>query len=125
MREFGKVLSPEQIAAVPSPSKPWVEPTEIVPVPTPEEMATWFPSEAAEDCRFGWEQNVTTGERKAIELTLDEYRQRHVNKIVSRNEYVVRKAAEDKAAARKALTDRLVDALEADPTLLDRITKST
>jgi hypothetical protein len=110
MREFGKVLTADEIAAVPTPSKAWVEPTGLQPVPTPEEMANWFPSEVAEDRRFRWEQNVTTGERKAIELTLEEYRARHVAKIVSKNEYVVRKAAEAVAARRKAVLDRLIDA---------------
>jgi len=110
MREFGKVLTPEQVDAVPRPSKPWVEPTEIQPVPTAAEMATWFPSETDEDRRFRWEQNVTTGERKAIELTLDEYRARHVAKIISKNEYVMSKAAEAVAARRKAVLDRLIDA---------------
>ena len=101
----------------------WVAPTEVMPVPTPEEMANWYPDEASENVCFRWEQNVTTGERKAIELTLDEYRARHVAKIVSKNKHVLRKQSEAKAAARKALNDRLVDALEADPTLLDRLTK--
>jgi len=123
MREFGKVLTLDEIAAVPVPSTPWVESTEVKPVPTPEEMETWFPDEAPEMRRFRWEQNVTTGERKAIELTLDEYRERHVAKIVERNEYVQRKRAEVSRASRQGCLDRLLDKLEADPELLDRITK--
>jgi len=113
MREFGKILTPEQIAAVPTPSKPWVEPTEILPVPTVEEMQSWYPDEADERRTFRWEQNVITGERKAIELTLDEYRARHVAKIVSKNEWFLRKQADDKKAKRAALLEKLLDEMEA------------
>jgi hypothetical protein len=125
MREFGKVIADPGflVAAIEGGTRPWAEPTEIVPVPTPEEMQNWYPDEAPEKCRFRWEINVQTGERKAIELTLDEYRARHVAKAVSRNEYIQRKRADDKAAARKALMESLVDKLEADPTLLDKLAK--
>lgn len=110
MREFGAVLTPEQVAAVPRPGKPWVEPTEIQPVPTPEEMQNWYPDESPEKRRFNWEINVVTDERKAVELTLDEYRARHVAKIVSNNEYVLRQREKAKAARRQAALDRLIDA---------------
>ena len=124
MREFGKQIDPEQVAVAQTTAlQPFNEPTEVVAVPTPEEMATWMPDEAPENMRWRTEVNVTTGEKKHIELSLEEYRARHVAKIVSRNEYVVRKAAEAKAAQRKALQDRLVDALEADPTLIDRLAR--
>src|SRR3990167_4682055 len=109
MREYGKALTPEQVAAVLHPSQPWTEPTEILPVPTPEEMALWLPDEAPEKLRYRMEHNVTTGETKIIELTLEEYRARHVAKIIGKNEYLLRKRADAKAAERKALWDRLVD----------------
>jgi hypothetical protein len=109
---MGKVLTPEQITAVPTPSRPWVEPTDVVPVPTPEEMQTWSPDPAPDMVRFRWEVNIQTGERKAIELTLDEYRARHVAKIVSKNEYVLRKREEERKARRQAILDRLIDDAE-------------
>jgi hypothetical protein len=123
MREFGKVLTAAEVAAVPTPSRPWVEPTDVVPVPTPEEMHNWFPNEEPGMRRFRWEVNVQTGERKAIELTLEEYRERHVGKIRSKNEYFQRKQAEAKKAARQALMDKLVDRMEADPGLIDRLAR--
>ena len=101
--------------------QPWVQPTEIQVVPTPEEMAKWQPSGLPEDVRWRTEINVTTGERKWIELTLDEYRARHVAKIVSKNEWLLKSRADAEAAAKKAQLDAFVDALAADPTLLDKI----
>ena len=113
MREFGKVITEEFFeAAKIGGRKPWVEPTEILPVPTPEEMGNWYPDEAAENCRFRWEQNVATGERKAIELTLDEYRARHVAKIISRNEWLRRNREAKRVAKRQALVDAFIDTLE-------------
>ena len=110
---FGKVLTPEEVAAVPMPSSPWIEPTEIVPIPTAEQMAMWMPDADPAHKRFRWEQNVQTGIRQAIELTLDEYRARHVAKIKSRNEYVLRKREETRKAKRQALLEKLLDAEEA------------
>ena len=111
MNKFGEILTQEEVAQAVPPA--WIEPTEIIVVPTPEQMATWIPDPAPEKRRFRWEQNVVTGERKAIELTLDEYRTRHVGKIVSRNEYVLRKAEEVRKAKRQALLEKLLDAEEA------------
>jgi hypothetical protein len=91
----------------------WIEPTEIIAVPTPEEILNWYPSSDPEKKRFRIEVNVVTGERKEIELTLEEYRQRHVNKIISKNEYVVRKQEETRKAKRQALLEKLLDAEEA------------
>ena len=121
MNKFGQVLTPEEVAAVPMPMAPWVEPIKIVSVPTSEEMAVWVPDSSPDKRRFRWEQNVTTGERNAIELTLDEYKARHVAKIITRNEYVVRKTEDARRAARQATLGSLLDKIEADPTILDRI----
>lgn len=110
---FGKVLTPAEVAAVPTSSEPWIEPTEIQPVPTVEQMETWMPDLDPTKKRFRWEQNVQTGERKAIELTLEEYRHRHVAKIKSRNEYVLRKVEEVRKAKRQAILEKLIDAEEA------------
>ena len=113
MHKFGQVLTPEEVVAIQRPSPPWVEPTAIQSVPTPEEMVTWTPDPAPECRCFRWEQNVQTGERKAIELTLDEYRARHVAKIESRNAYVVCKQIKAVKAKRAALLEKLLDELEA------------
>ena len=102
MNRFGQKLTKEEVDAVPRPSAPYIEPTEILPVPTDAEMATWMPDPAPEQRRFRWEVNVQTGERTAIELTLDEYRQRHVGKIKSKNEHFLRKQEEAAKAAHDA-----------------------
>lgn len=111
--KFGQVLTAEEVAAVPTPSKAWVEPIEVIVIPTAEEMATWMPDPAPENRRFRWEQNVITGERKAIELTLDEYRQRHINKLIGRNEWLQNKLKDERKAKRDALLEKLLDELEA------------
>ena len=112
MRELGKILTPEQITTVLHQSKSWAEPADIQPVPTPEEMQLWFPDEAPEKVCFHWEQNATTGERKAVELTLEEYRARHVAKIISKNEYVERKREEVRQSRRAAILEHLIDEAE-------------
>jgi hypothetical protein len=84
-------------------------------VPTPEEMQNWFPDPAPEKRRFAIVVNVTTGERTEVELTLEEYRQRHVNKIISRNRREARAIEDARKARRQAALDRLIDAaLEAE-----------
>ena len=93
--------------------QPWRQPTEIQPVPTYEEMQNWQPDPAPEQRRWRTEINVQTGERKYIELSLEEYRARHVAKIKSRNEYVIRKTEEARLAKRKALLEKMLDELEA------------
>lgn len=111
---MSRILTTEEVAiAQRTALQPFNPPTEIVPVPTPEEMATWMPDPAPEKIRWRTEFNVTTGERKHVELTLEEYRARHVAKIISRNEYVVRKAEDARKARRAAILERLIDAEEA------------
>lgn len=111
MREFGKKMTPEQVAAAQATAlQPFNEPTAPEAVPTPEEMATWMPDPAPEKMRWRKEVNVTTGKVTYTELSLDEYRARHVAKIVSRNAYLVRKADEARKARRQAVMDRLIDA---------------
>ena len=112
-RKFGQVLTPEQVEVASSTAlQPFNEPTFVQAVPTPEEMANWYPNEAPENMRWRTEVNVQTGERKHIELTLEEYRIRHVAKIVSRNEYLVRKAEEARKIKRQALLDAFIDTLD-------------
>jgi len=119
---MSRVLTKDEVALADSTGRqPFNEPTEVVPVPTDAEMATWMPDPDPTRVRYRKEVNVSTGEVKYIELTLEEYRARHVAKIKSRNEYVLRKQAEAKKAARDALMKRLMDKIEADPTILDRI----
>jgi hypothetical protein len=114
MREFGQVLTPEQVALADSTGrKPFNPPTEIVAVPTPEEMATWMPDPDPTKARYRKEVNVSTGEVKHIELTVDEYRERHVAKIQSRNEWLQRQADDARKAKRAALMERLLDEMEA------------
>jgi hypothetical protein len=123
MREFGKVIADPGflVAAIEGGTRPWAEPTEIVPVPTPEEMQNWYPDEAPEKCRFHWIVDARTGAHTAIELTLDEYRARHVAKAVQRNAYVLRKREEARKARRAAILERLIDAAEAqDASAADR-----
>ena len=114
MNKFGKELTADEVALADSTGRqPFSPPTEIVPVPTDAEMATWMPDPAPEKRRYRKEVNVSTGEVKYIELTLDEYRERHVAKIKSRNEYVQRQADEARKAKRAALMERLLDEMEA------------
>ena len=119
---MSRILTKEEVALADSTGRqPFNPPTELVPVPTDAEMATWMPDPDPSRVRYRKEVNVTTGEVKYIELTLDEYRARHVAKIKSRNEYVLRKQAEVKQASRDALMKLLMDKIEADPTIIDRI----
>lgn len=110
--KFGQVLTDEDIALVVTPPKE-IEPTEIQSVPTDMEMATWMPNPDPTQRRFKWEMNVQTGERKATELTLDEYRKRHVNKIKLHNELVLQRREEARLARRQAILEKLIDDLEA------------
>lgn len=56
------------------------------PVPTREEMQSWYPNPAPEKRRVRYEVDVITRQRNEIELTLEEYRARHVAKIIAANE---------------------------------------
>lgn len=112
---MSRILTKEQVAiAQQTALQPFNEPTEVVPVPTPEEMENWYPDPAPEKVRWRTEHNVATGEVKHIELTLEEYRARHVAKIKSRNEYVERKRAEKAKADRDAAMQRMLDKFIAD-----------
>jgi len=84
-----------------------------IPVPTPEEMLNWYPDQDPKNRRFRVEVNVQTGERKEIELTLEEYRERHVAKIMTKNEREVKQAEEVRIARRKELLETFIDELEA------------
>ena len=81
-------------------------------VPTSEEMLDWFPSSLPEDRRFTIEINVQTGERKEIDLTLDEYRARHVSKIISKNRRELRAIEDARQARRNILLQEFIDSLE-------------
>lgn len=112
---MSRILTKEQVElARRTALQPFNEPTEIQPVPSDEEMANWYPDPAPERVRWRTEHNVATGEVKHIELTLDEYRARHVAKIKSRNEYVLRKRAEAAKADRDAAMQRMLDKFLAD-----------
>ena len=111
---MGRILTFEEVTmAQKGALKPWVEPTQIMPVPTDAEMKNWYPSTAPEDVRWRTEINVTTGERKWIELTLEEYRARHVAKIISKNEWLIKQREDESQAKRKALLEKLLDNMEA------------
>jgi hypothetical protein len=103
------------------------EPTEEAPEPTPEEMASWHPpvddSGCCADTLVRAEVNVTTGELKRFELSLDEYRQHHVERIRGMNRFVRRKAARVRKDHEERQMARLREALAKDPELLDRIVK--
>lgn len=89
--------------------QPFNKPTEVVPVPTDEEMQNWYPDPDPTKIRWRTEHNVSTGEVTHYELTLEEYRARHVAKIKSRNQYVERKRAEKAKADRDAAMQRMLD----------------
>lgn len=82
------------------------------PVPTPAEMLQWYPDPAPEKRRFEIIVNVQTGERSRRELTLAEYRQRHVNKIISRNRREAQAVEDARTARRKALLEAFIDTLD-------------
>ena len=70
---------------------------------------------------FRWEINVQTGERRQIELTEAEIARAAAAATVETAANMVRDAAEARKTARQAKLEALLDKLEADPTLLDRI----
>lgn len=112
---MARKLTLDEVALADTTAKrPFNEPTEIVPVPTPEEMARWTPDRDPTRVRYRKEVNVSTGEVSYYELTDDEYRARHVAKIKSRNEYVQRKRDEAAQAARDAAMQRMLDKFIAD-----------
>jgi hypothetical protein len=114
MRQFGQVITKEEAALADSTGRqPFNPPTEIVAVPSAEEMATWMPDPAPERRRYRTEINVSTGETKYVELTLEEYRARHVAKIQSRNEWLTAQGEAARKAKRQALLEKLLDEAEA------------
>jgi len=127
MRIFGKQLTKEQVAeAQRTALQPFNEPTDVVAVEhdTVEALIAsgWTPKEDAENVRWRTEVNCTTGEVKHIELTLEEYAARHINKAKSRNEYVLRKRAEAEAKAKADKREALLAVLEnVDPAKLARL----
>lgn len=112
---MGRILTAEQVSLADSTGRqPFNPPTEIVAVPTAEEMAVWEPSRDPTRARYRKEVNVTTGEVKHIELTDDEYRERHVAKIKSRNEWLLRQRADAAKAVRDEAMQRMLDKFIAD-----------
>ena len=70
---------------------------------------------------FRWDVNVQTGERRQIELTDAEIARAERKKAAEDVAADARDAANARKAARQAKLEALLDKLEADPTLLDRI----
>ena len=70
---------------------------------------------------FRWELNAQTGERKQIELTDAEIVRAEAKNAAKDAATVIRDTELARKAARQARLDALVDKLEADPTLIDRI----
>ena len=112
---MSRLLTEEEVALAQTTAlQPWVQPTAIQSVPTDEEMQNWYPDPDPIKRRWKTEINVQTGERKHIELSLDEYRLRHIAKIKSRNAWFLRNQEEIRQAKRKALLEALIDQLEKD-----------
>ena len=111
---MARILTEAEVALAQTTAlQPWVQPTEIQPVPTYEEMQNWHPDPDPTKRRWKTEINVQTKERKYIELSLEEYRLRHIAKIKSRNEWFLRNQEEIRQAKRKALLEKLLDEMEA------------
>ena len=70
---------------------------------------------------FRWEIDVQTGERRQIELTDVETEHAAGMKAAEDVAAGARDADRAQQAARQAKLDELLDKLEADPTILDRI----
>ena len=111
---MARILTEEEVTLAQTTAlQPWREPTEIQEVPTYEEMQNWYPDPAPEQRRWRTEINVQTGERKYIELSLEEYRLRHIAKIKGRNEWLLKNREEIRQAKRKVLLEKLLDEMEA------------
>ena len=67
------------------------------------------------------EINVQTGERKVIELTPAEIAKAQAKKAVEDADNALKAIAAAAKASRQAKLDALLDKIEADPTILDRI----
>jgi len=70
---------------------------------------------------FRWEVNVRTGERKQIELTDAEIAEGLARKAEADAARAAEQIVADRKAARQAKLDALLDKIEADPTILERI----
>lgn len=70
---------------------------------------------------FRWEVNVQTGERKQLDLTDAEIAEAQVRRAEEDAKRAAERLLADRKAARQAKLDALLDKIEADPTLLDRI----
>ena len=70
---------------------------------------------------FRWEVNVQTGERKQIDLTDAEIAEAQVRRAEEDAKRAAEQLLADRKAARQATLDALLDKIEADPTILDRI----
>ena len=70
---------------------------------------------------FRWEVNVQTGERKQLDLTDAEIADAQARKVAEDAKHAAEQLLADRKAARQAKLDALLDKIEADPTLLDRI----
>ena len=70
---------------------------------------------------FRLEINVTTGKRQQIELTDEEIARAEAQTTLETAAATVRDAELARKAARQARLDALLDKMEADPTILDRI----
>jgi len=116
---MSRILTKEQVEiAKQTAMQPFNEPTEIVDVPfaTGAELLAsgWQPKREPENVRWRTEHNVATGEVTHYELTDLEYAERHLAKMRSRNEYVLRKRAEKAKADRDAAMQRMLDKFMAD-----------
>ena len=78
-----------------------------LPIPTPEEMLSWQPDPAQKRTR--WTHDIATGKSTEVELTLDEYRARHVAKIKSQNEREASNLAEQQREERQRVLNALID----------------
>ena len=70
---------------------------------------------------FRREVNVQTGEHRRVELTDEEIARAESKKAAEDVAAGARNVANARKAARQAKLDALLDKLEADPTLIDRI----
>ena len=70
---------------------------------------------------FRWEVNVQTGERFRVELTDTEIASADANTVAEAAAAAARETARQREASRQAKLDALLDKIEADPTIIDRI----
>ena len=73
------------------------------------------------DRPFRWVVNAQTGERQQIALTDEEIERGAVKKAAEEAAAAIRAAAKAREDGRQALLLVLLDKIEADPTIIDRI----